>query len=90
MKRRRYDLSLAGLGIELAASVIGLTLLGVWIDRRWQTDPWGVVICASIGFAGGMYNFVLSARRAAREAERKAAEAKAAREHESAGPGGAD
>lgn len=72
-RRGRYDIGLAGLGIELAASVIGLTLLGLWIDRRWGTDPWGVVVCATIGFAGGMLNFVRSARRAAREAEERAA-----------------
>ncbi|MFQ5351195.1 MAG: AtpZ/AtpI family protein [Thermoanaerobaculia bacterium] len=72
MKRRRYDLGLAGLGIELAASVIGFTLLGLWIDRRWQTAPWAVVICASIGFVGGMYNFIRSAQKAARKAERRA------------------
>jgi F0F1-type ATP synthase assembly protein I len=72
-RRGRYDIGLAGLGIELAASVIGLTLLGLWIDRRWATEPWGLVICATIGFAGGMLNFVRSARRAAREDERRAA-----------------
>lgn len=74
MKRRRYDLGLAGLGIELAASVIGFTLLGLWIDRRFETAPWAVVICASIGFVGGMYNFIRSAQKAARRAQRAAAE----------------
>ncbi len=64
MGRRRYDLGLAGLGMELAAAVIGLTLLGLWIDRRWATAPWGVVICAAIGFVGGLYNFIRSAQRA--------------------------
>ena len=72
MKQRRYDLGLAGLGMELAAAVIGFTLLGLWIDRRWETAPWAVVICASIGFVGGMYNFVLSAQKAARKAASRA------------------
>lgn len=71
-RRRRYDLGLAGLGIELAAAVVGLTLVGLWIDRRFATAPWAVVICASIGFVGGMFNFVRSAQRAARrDAERR-------------------
>lgn len=74
VKKRRYDLRLAGLGIELAASVIGLTLLGLWIDRRWETAPWALAICATIGFVGGMYNLIRSARKAAREAERRARE----------------
>lgn len=70
-KRRRYDLGLAGLGIELAAAVVGLTLLGLWIDRRWATAPWATVICAAIGLVGGLLNFVRSAQRAAaRDAER--------------------
>lgn len=77
--RRRYDLSLAGLGIEWAASVFGLTFLGIWIDRRWQTEPWGVVICASIGFVGGTVNFIRSVLRAARDVERRAAEDRRAR-----------
>ncbi len=77
MKRRRYDLRQAGLGIELAASMIGLTLLGLWIDRRWATAPWGVVICASIGFVGGMYNFFRSAQKAARKAADRQARADA-------------
>ncbi len=71
-KKRRYDLRPMGMGLELAAAVVGLTLLGLWIDRRWGTAPWGVVVCASIGFVGGMLNFIRAARRAAADAERRA------------------
>ena len=53
-KKRRYDLRLAGLGTELIASVVGLGALGWWIDRSQETAPWGLVICATIGFVGGM------------------------------------
>ena len=73
MKRKRYDLSLAVLGTEWAAAVIGFTLLGLWIDRRWQTGPWGVLICLGIGFLGGTYNFIKAAQRAARESAARAA-----------------
>ncbi len=66
-KPRRAQIRLAGLGVELAAAVIGLTLLGIWIDRRYDSGPWGVLICSSIGFVGGMYNFVRAAMRAAEE-----------------------
>ncbi len=72
MKRRRHDLRLAGLGMELAFSVIGFTALGVWIDRRLETAPWALVICASLGFVGGMYNFIRAAQKAARRAEHRA------------------
>ena len=73
-KKRRYDLGSYALGIEWGASVIGLTLLGVWLDRYLDTAPWALVICFSIGFVGGTYNFIRSARKAAHEAERRARE----------------
>ena len=56
---------MAGMGLELAAAVIGFTLLGIWIDRRYDSEPWGVLICAAIGVVGGLYNFVRAALAAA-------------------------
>lgn len=57
----------AGLGVELAAAVGGLSLLGYWLDRRYGTSPWGLLICFAIGLVGGMYNFIRAAYRAFRE-----------------------
>jgi F0F1-type ATP synthase assembly protein I len=51
----------AGLGIELAAAVGLLSLLGWWIDGRLGTAPWGLVIGAMIGLIGGMANLLRSA-----------------------------
>ncbi len=71
-RKERPRLALAGLGLELGAAVAGFTLLGLWIDRRWETAPWAVVICAAIGLVGGLYNFVREAMKAAaRDAERR-------------------
>jgi F0F1-type ATP synthase assembly protein I len=28
-------------------------LLGYWADRRWGTEPWGVLVGAAIGFGVG-------------------------------------
>ena len=53
----------AGMGLELAASIIGLTLLGLWVDHRYSTGPKGVLIGASIGVVGGLYNFIRAALR---------------------------
>ena len=70
MKRRRgAEISLAGMGFDLAASVGVGALLGWWIDRRFDTDPWGVIICSSIGIVGGLLNFVRLAQAAARQAQ---------------------
>lgn len=49
---------LAGLGMELAAAVGGACLLGYWIDRRFDTSPWGILILATIGVVGGLYNMI--------------------------------
>jgi F0F1-type ATP synthase assembly protein I len=49
---------LASAGVELAATLAGACLLGYWIDRRFGTDPWGLLTCAAIGIVGGLYNLV--------------------------------
>jgi len=48
----------AGLGIELAATVGLLALLGWWIDGRFDTAPWGVLLGALLGLAVGMAHMV--------------------------------
>lgn len=50
-----------GLGLELAAGVAGLALLGHWIDRHFGSAPWGLLAGAVIGLLGGMYNLIRAA-----------------------------
>jgi F0F1-type ATP synthase assembly protein I len=59
---------LAGGGFELAASVVGFTLLGYWLDRHFGWRPWGVLVGALLGIVGGLYNLVKSALLVGREA----------------------
>jgi F0F1-type ATP synthase assembly protein I len=42
----------------LAGPIIGLTLLGAWVDSRWKTGPWGVLIGALLGSVSGLINMV--------------------------------
>lgn len=58
-------MSMAGMGFELAGAVAGFSFLGIWIDRHYDSEPWGLLVCAAIGVVGGLYNFVRAARRAA-------------------------
>ena len=60
----RAWLRFAGTGIELAGAVAGFSLLGFWIDRRYDTSPWGLLICALCGAVGGFYNFIRSSFKA--------------------------
>lgn len=52
---------LAGAGVELVATVVVACLLGYWIDRRFGTEPWGLLILAGVGIVGGIYNLVRQA-----------------------------
>ena len=52
---------LAGLGMELAGGLIVFVLVGYWVDVKYGTDPWGVLIGASLGIIGGLYNMIRQA-----------------------------
>jgi ATP synthase protein I len=62
------------LGIEFAAAIVGLTLLGYWIDRRFESAPWGVLIGLGFGMVGGTYNLYRAARQWSRAAQSGEAE----------------
>jgi len=67
----------AGIGVEFAASVGGLVLIGYWIDRHFQSSPKGVLIGAILGIVGGGYNLIRQALAAAKQA----GESRATRRH---------
>lgn len=68
--RRKPQLRLAGLGIELFGSILGFTLVGLWIDRHYGTEPWALLICVVLGFIGGFYNLIRASFKAMDEASR--------------------
>ena len=45
----------------VAGAVGGGCLLGYWIDRRFETQPWGLLIGATVGIIGGLYNMIRKA-----------------------------
>jgi F0F1-type ATP synthase assembly protein I len=51
----------SGLGLELGAAIIGLTLAGFWLDHEFGTGKTWTVVGAVIGVVGGMYNFTRQA-----------------------------
>lgn len=60
---KRTQSRILGLGFEFAAILIVCALLGLWMDRRYATAPWGAAAGAVIGLTGGLYYFIRAARK---------------------------
>ncbi|MBL8848789.1 MAG: AtpZ/AtpI family protein [Planctomycetaceae bacterium] len=43
---------------SVGVSIAVPTLIGFWLDRKWETSPWLVVAGACVGFLVGMLEFV--------------------------------
>lgn len=67
---------LSGIGFELVGAVAGFGLIGFWIDHRYATRPWGVLVGVGLGIVGGMYTVIREALQASKEADRDAEEEK--------------
>ena len=42
----------------MAAAVVFFFFLGRWLDAKFGTEPWCMLIGALIGIGGGLYNFI--------------------------------
>jgi len=49
-----------GLGLQLAVTVIVMVFLGIWLDEKFNTNPWLTVICSMFGIFAAMYTFIKS------------------------------
>jgi len=59
----------SGVGLELAGATAGLAFIGYWVDRRFGTEPWGILGGVILGLVGGLYNLVTESLQAVREAK---------------------
>lgn len=48
----------AGLGIQLAVSLLVFVWIGQWADRRFDTGGLFTILAALLGFGGTMYSVV--------------------------------
>ncbi len=48
----------AGLGIQLAASLVVFVLVGQWADRKLGTNGILTIVAAMLGFGGTMYSLI--------------------------------
>jgi ATP synthase protein I len=47
-----------GLGLQLAVTVIVMVFLGIWLDKRFGTNPWLTIIFSFLGIAAALYSFL--------------------------------
>jgi positive regulator of sigma E activity len=53
----------AGLGIQLAVTLLVFVLVGQWLDRKLGTGQILTVVAAFVGFGGSMYSLIRSLNR---------------------------
>jgi ATP synthase protein I len=61
---------LFGSGIQLAASVVLMFFIGRWIDGKWNTGPWFMIVGIFFGFTAGLINFIRIVNRIERQKTR--------------------
>ena len=49
-----------GLGLQLAATVVIMVFLGIWLDKKFVSSPYLTIICSAIGVFAALYNFIKS------------------------------
>jgi F0F1-type ATP synthase assembly protein I len=55
-----------GLGFQLAAAMVVFGAIGWWLDERWGTTPWLLVVGVLLGAVGGMISIIRTSIRSAR------------------------
>ena len=71
---RRGWIRHGGIGFEFVAAVVGFSLVGLWIDRHYDSRPWGLVVGAALGLIGGTYNLIRGSMAAFRKPDNPADE----------------
>ena len=56
--KRPGPLRYAGLGVQLAATILVSVLVGQWVDRKAGTDGVFTILGALLGFGGTLYSLI--------------------------------
>ncbi len=56
--KRPGPLRYAGLGVQLAATILVSVLVGQWVDRKAGTDGVFTILGALLGFGGTLYSVI--------------------------------
>lgn len=47
-----------GLGLQLAATVVVMVFVGIWLDGKFSTTPYLTIVCSLLGIFAALYNFL--------------------------------
>jgi ATP synthase protein I len=47
-----------GLGLQLAITVGVMVFVGIWLDNKFNTNPWLTVTCSFVGIFAALYSFI--------------------------------
>ena len=61
----------SSLGIQMVTIIAIFGAIGWWLDVRFDTKPWAMLIGCLIGVGGGMYYFIRAVLHANAEADKK-------------------
>ncbi|HRE41178.1 MAG TPA: AtpZ/AtpI family protein [Ignavibacteria bacterium] len=76
VKTDNKALQYSGLGIQLSGTILIFVLIGIWLDKKFETNFIFTLILAFVGFAGGFYSFFLTIQNLTKK-EKEAKEKKA-------------
>jgi len=54
----RQYLRFAGVGVQYAATILILTLLGIWVDKKAGTAPLFLLVFLLLGFVGATWSLI--------------------------------
>jgi F0F1-type ATP synthase assembly protein I len=58
--------SFASMGMEFIVAVLLPGAFGYWLDGKWQTSPWLMLLGGFFGFGVGLYMMLRASKRAMR------------------------
>ena len=53
----------AAVGLQMAVGVALGIVVGKWLDKKFDSEPWGLLVCTMLGLAAGMYLLIKDAIR---------------------------
>jgi F0F1-type ATP synthase assembly protein I len=54
----RSYLRYAGVGVQYGLTILFMTLLGIWLDKRFGTAPLLLLVCLLVGFVGATFSLI--------------------------------